>query len=135
MGSLILSNKENIKKAKRIRKVFGGAMRQAGYLAAAGIYALDHNIKRLQEDHRRAKILGKILQNHPNIDYVLPVDTNIVIFGLKGDLTASKFVSQLSNKGLLSIPFGPQEVRFVTHLDFNDTMLNQTEEILKSIHI
>jgi threonine aldolase len=135
VGSLLLSSFEYIKKAKRIRKVFGGAMRQSGYLAAAGIYALDHNIKRLKEDHRRARVLGTILENHPNIKYVLPVDTNIVIFGLNEGLISDRFVSDLSKRGVLSVPFGPQEVRFVTHLDFNDTMLDQTEEILKAFQI
>jgi threonine aldolase len=135
VGSLLLSSYENIKKAKRIRKVFGGAMRQAGYLAAAGIYALDHNIERLKEDHRRARRLGTILENHPNVDYVMPVDTNIVIFGLNGKLTSHQFISELGERGILTIPFGPQEVRFVTHLDFDDNMLDQTEEILKAFHL
>jgi threonine aldolase len=134
VGSLLLSNSENIKKAKRVRKVFGGAMRQAGYLAAAGIYALDHNIQRLKEDHRRAKVLGKILQDHKNVKYILPVDTNIVIFGLNENLTSNQFVTQLSKKGVLTIPFGPQEVRLVTHLDFDDDMLDQTEKILKTLY-
>lgn len=135
VGSLLLSSAGNIKKAKRIRKVFGGAMRQAGYLAAAGIYAFDHNIERLKEDHQRARILGNILENHPNVSYVLPVDTNIVIFRLQDKLTAREFVSQLSSRGLLSIPFGHREVRLVTHLNFDDDMLAQTEKILKSFHI
>jgi len=135
VGSLILSNSENIKKAKRIRKVFGGAMRQAGYLAAAGIYALDHNIERLKEDHKRAKILGQILDNHVNIEYVLPVDTNIVICKLKDAFPAHDFVGRLNQKGVLSIPFGLHEVRFVTHLGFDDNMLDKTEKILTSFHI
>lgn len=135
VGSLLLSSFENIKKAKRIRKVFGGAMRQSGYLAAAGIYALDHNIERLKEDHRRARVLGTILENHPNVKYVLPVDTNIVIFCLNEGLISDKFVSDLSKRGVLAVPFGPQEVRFVTHLDFDDNMLDQTEEILKTYHM
>jgi len=135
VGSLLLSSSENINKAKRIRKVFGGAMRQAGYLAAAGIYALDHNIERLKEDHQRARILGKILQNHPNVKYVLPVDTNIVIFGMNGELTADRFIAELNKRDLLSVPFGPQEVRFVTHLDFDDSMLDRAVEILKSTHL
>jgi len=135
VGSLLMSSHENIRKAKRIRKVFGGAMRQAGYLAAAGIYALDHNIERLKDDHRRARAMGLIMESHPNVDYVLPVDTNIVIFRLKGQLTAHHFVSRLAEKGLLCVPFGQQEVRFVTHLDFDDTMLGQAEKILKSFYI
>jgi threonine aldolase len=135
VGSLLLSCSGNIEKARRIRKVFGGAMRQAGYLAAAGIYALDQNIDRLKDDHRRAKTLGLILKNHPNIASVLPVDTNIVIFKLKDDLTARYFVHELEKAGILSVPFGHQEVRFVTHLDFDENMLDQAETILKSFYI
>jgi threonine aldolase len=131
VGSLLISSAQNIKKAKRIRKVFGGAMRQAGYLAAAGIYALDHHIDRLKDDHRRAKELGQILEHHPNIDSVLPVDTNIVIFRLKEGIQARDFVLKLSRSGILSVPFGPREVRLVTHLDFDDTLLEQAKKILK----
>jgi len=135
VGSLLLSSAGNIKKARRIRKVFGGAMRQAGYLAAAGIYALDHNIERLKEDHRRATALGKMLDQHQNVEYVLPVDTNIVIFRLRGDLNAHRFVTELSKAGILSVPFGPKDVRFVTHLDYDDDMLDQTEQVLKSFQL
>jgi threonine aldolase len=135
VGSLLLSSHEHIFKAKRIRKVFGGAMRQAGYLAAAGIYALDHHIERLKEDHLRARVLGKILQDHPNVESVLPVDTNIVIFRLKEGIPSALFVSELGEKGVLAVPFGPREVRFVTHLDFDDNMLDQTENILRSLQV
>lgn len=135
VGSLLISSKEHIKKAKRIRKVFGGAMRQAGYLAAAGIYALDHHIDRLKDDHKRARILGRIMGSHPNVEEVLPVDTNIVIFRLKDELLATDFVKKLGIKGILSIPFGKQEVRFVTHLDFGDEDLQQVEDILTKFRI
>ena len=134
VGSLLISSRKNILMAKRIRKVFGGAMRQAGYLAAAGIYALDHNIERLKEDHRRARVLGEVLKGHPDVDYVLPVDTNIVIFGLKGELTAQHFVSKLEDKGILCVAFGLQEVRFVTHLDFDDEQLENAVKILRAFH-
>ena len=135
VGSLIISSEQNIKMATRIRKVFGGAMRQAGYLAAAGIYALDYNIDRLKEDHQRARELGNMLERHPNVDQVLPVDTNIVIFRLAGNLMAETFLEVLKEKGILAVPFGPQDIRFVTCLNYTDDMLNQTEAILKSIQI
>jgi len=135
VGSLIISNRENIQKAKRVRKVFGGAMRQAGYLAAAGIYALDFHIDRLKEDHKRAKIIGEALEELSFIDHVLPVDTNIVIFKLTGDLTTSKFLGILEKNGILAVPFGKQEVRFVTHLDFNDDMLDDSIRILKKLKL
>ena len=133
VGSLLLSNKENISRSKRIRKVFGGGMRQAGYLAAAGIYALDHHIHRLKDDHHRAGILGKVLEELDFVEYVLPVETNIVIFKLAGNRTANDFLSKLKEKGLLGIPFGKQEVRFVTHLHFNDDQLEQAVNQLKKI--
>ncbi len=133
VGSLLLSSRDLIKKARRIRKVFGGAMRQAGYLAAAGIYALDHHVTRLKDDHRRARELGKALGSLPFTKDVLPVDTNIVIFRLDGNLLAADMVRKLSEKGLLSVEFGKQEVRFVTHLDFTDEMLEQAIRILKSV--
>jgi threonine aldolase len=135
VGSLILSSRENIKKARRIRKVFGGAMRQAGYLAAAGIYALDHHIDRLKEDHRRAKIIGSVLNDLPYVEKVLPVDTNIIIFRLRGSLTTTRVLDKFQEAGILGVPFGKREVRFVTHLDFNDDLLDDTINILKKVKL
>ncbi len=133
VGSLILSTQENILKAKRIRKVLGGAMRQSGYLAAAGIYALDHHVNRLKEDHFRAKILGETLGKLPFVENVLPVDTNIVIFKLRGNLEAGKVLDRLKENNILAVPFGKQEIRFVTHLDYNEDDLGRTVDILKSM--
>ena len=133
VGSLLISSNEMIKKAKRVRKVFGGGMRQAGYLAAAGIYALDHHINRLKEDHDRASVIADTLKIQPYIEEVLPVDTNIIIFKLQGELTSETFLKVLNEKGISAVPFGPKEVRFVTHLDYDDSMLNKTIEILKTI--
>ncbi|HLF33383.1 MAG TPA: GntG family PLP-dependent aldolase [Cyclobacteriaceae bacterium] len=133
VGSLLIGSKELIKKARRARKVFGGAMRQAGYLAAAGLYALENHIGRLKEDHRRARELGKALEACSFVDEVLPVDTNIVIFRLTGDALASGMVKKLSVKGIQAVEFGKQEVRFVTHLDFTDDLLDQSIRILKSV--
>lgn len=91
VGSVLIGDRDFIKQARRYRKVMGGGMRQAGYLAAAGIYALDHHVKRLKEDHRRAKQLGKILETMEIVDRVEPVHTNIIVFHLKEN-NADKFL-------------------------------------------
>lgn len=133
VGSLLLGTKELIKKARRIRKVFGGGMRQAGFLAAAGIYALDHNVQRLKEDHRRAKQIGSELQSLPYVESVLPVETNIVIFNLTDKYSAASFDEALKPYGIRSSAFGKQTVRFVTHLDFTEDMLMKTVEVLRKL--
>jgi threonine aldolase len=93
IGSVLLGNKTDIKRARKIRKSFGGGMRQAGYLAAAAIYALDYHIQRLAEDHARARKLGEMLESHPLVSEVFPVVTNIVIARLKG-ITPEEFIGQ-----------------------------------------
>lgn len=133
VGSLLLGEKEFIRKARRVRKVFGGGMRQAGYLAAAGIYALENNINRLREDHQRAKQLAKTMSNLSYIDNVLPVDTNIIIFNLNEKLNPEAFVKKLADNNIKAVGFGKQAIRFVTHLDFTDEMLEKTEKVLKNI--
>ena len=133
-GSVLLGSKEFIKKGRRIRKVFGGGMRQAGFLAAAGIYALDNNVKRLIEDHKRAKEIEKILKQLPYVDSVLPVDTNILIFDINPKISSLDFEKKLAENNIRMAAFGKQTVRFVTHLDFTDEMLGQLEKVLKSIH-
>jgi threonine aldolase len=135
VGSLIISSAENIEKAKRVRKVLGGAMRQAGYLAAAGLYALEYHIDRLREDHERARTIGSTLEELPFVHEVLPVDTNIVIFRLAGNLTAVQVLERLQEVGILGVPFGKNEIRFVTHLDFDDDMLDDTLSNLKKLQV
>lgn len=134
VGSLLLSNKENIKRARRIRKVFGGAMRQAGYLAAAGIYALDHHIDRLKEDHCKARLMADILADCPKVSSVEPVDTNIIIFSLEKGIDVSQFLAQLKDHGILALGFGGNSIRMVTHLDVHDEMMNQFEKGIRSIN-
>ncbi|MCK9422735.1 MAG: beta-eliminating lyase-related protein [Bacteroidales bacterium] len=133
IGSLLLGSKAFVKRARRVRKAFGGAMRQAGYLAAAGIYALDHNIQRLKQDNDRARCLGKLLSSLPYIENVLPVETNIVIFNLTNKITEKDFLGKLKDHDIHALPLGPQSVRFVTHLDFTDEMLANVEKALKKI--
>lgn len=133
VGSLLLSNKANIKKARRVRKVFGGAMRQAGYLAAAGIYSLDNNIQRLKNDHEKARVIAKILLGCTLISNVEPVDTNIIIFSLEEGINVNDFLNQLKAQGILALGFGGNSIRMVTHLDINDEMMEQFELGIKSI--
>ncbi|QCR22426.1 low specificity L-threonine aldolase [Pontibacter sp. SGAir0037] len=133
VGSVLLGSEELILKARRIRKVLGGGMRQAGFLAAACIYALDHNIDRLQEDHQKAKQLEAILLNSGYIESVLPVETNIVIFKLNNRYTDQTFLNGLAKAGILAVSFGPQMIRFVTHLDFTQEMLQHTLQVLKAL--
>ena len=125
VGSLVLSSAENIKRAKRVRKSFGGGMRQSGYLAAAGIYALDNNIKRLTEDHRRAKIIYQALTSLSYINEILPVDTNIIVFSLIDEKPIEHFLNYLTENNIKAVAFGKQTVRMVTHLDFTDEMLDK----------
>ncbi len=124
IGSVLLGTKADIKRAKKVRKVFGGGMRQAGFLAAAGIYALDHQVERLKEDHRRARVLGQFLIQAPHVAEVLPVATNIVIARLEG-ISPETYLQELTQKGIKGVKFGKDLVRFVTHLDFSDTHLDE----------
>jgi threonine aldolase len=124
IGSVLLGTKADIKRAKKVRKVFGGGMRQAGFLAAAGIYALDHQVERLKEDHNRARVLGQFLVQAPQVVEVLPVATNIVIARL-GGISPEVYLQQLAAEGIKGVKFGKDLVRFVTHLDFGDTHLEE----------
>ena len=132
-GSVLLGSKEFIRQARRVRKLFGGGMRQAGFLAAAGIYALDHHVERLKEDHRRAKVIGETLANAHYVSSVLPVETNIIIFNLNDKMSPEQFVAKLAEHDIKATGFGKQAIRFVTHLDFTDEMLEKTVKALKSI--
>ncbi len=133
VGSLLIGTKDMVRKARRIRKVMGGGMRQAGYLAAAGIYALDHHVERLREDNRRAQVLGETLAAMPWVDHVRPVQTNIVIFDLAAPQTAYDFLEKIKQQGIYASPFGPATVRFVTHLDFSENMLERTVQVIKNL--
>jgi len=131
IGSVLLGTEAFIKKAKRVRKRFGGGWRQAGLLAAAGIYALDNQVDRLKEDHMRAQKIGEYCKDLSWIKNVLPVETNIVIVELRDDLLAPQVVNDLKNKGILCNAFGNHSLRFVTHLDFTDQHLQEFMDILK----
>ena len=124
VGSVLLGTTAFINEARRTRKVFGGAMRQAGFMAAAGVYALDNHITRLKEDHQRAKAIAEVLAKLPYIEEVYPAQTNIVIFKLNKSLTDKDFVNYLKEKNIHCSIFGPQIIRMVTHLDFTNEMLD-----------
>ena len=125
VGSILLGSKTHIAKALRIRKLFGGAMRQVGFLAAAGLYALDNNIERLADDHKKAKEIEQLLNSLSYIKKVEPVETNIIIFYVKDHLNAEDFISKMEEKNILLTPMGDGKIRIVTHLDFSDQMLEK----------
>ena len=122
IGSVLIGNEGIMKNAIRVRKLFGGNMRQVGYLAAAGLFALDNNIDRLAEDHKKAKEIGEVLGQLSLIKTVEPIETNIVIFELNDDVDETVFVQKLANNNIKIIGMGGGKLRMVTHLDYNDVM-------------
>lgn len=130
VGSVLVGSHEHIQKALRIRKVLGGGMRQAGYLAAAGLYALQNNVSRLEEDHRRAKELGAFLQQLPWIERVEPIETNILIFSLKPQFSDKDLIEKLKQKNIFISSMGKNKLRIVTHLDYKEVMHNYVMETL-----
>lgn len=133
VGSLLIGEDVYIKKARRIRKAMGGGMRQAGYLAAAGIYALDHHVERLKEDHQRARLLGEAVSALPFVRHVRPVQTNIVIFDVDTPYNGDAFIRKLASYGILASLFGPNTVRFVTHLDLSNEMMDRAITVIRNL--
>ena len=133
VGSLLLGTKPFIKKARRIRKVFGGGMRQAGFLAAAGLYALDHHINRLEQDHRHAKLLAECIEKKSFVKMLLPAETNILIFELQDGQSAPALVATLKEKGILGYAISPVRVRLVTHLDINESAIQKTIDLFNAL--
>lgn len=133
VGSVVLGSEAFIKKARRIRKVLGGGMRQAGFLAAAGIYALDNNVKRLKTDHLHARQLADALKGLSFVKTVLPADTNIVIFEIDNRYTTDDFIQKLDEHGIKCFAFGNQIIRFVTHLDVTPQMIDYACGVLKNL--
>jgi threonine aldolase len=130
VGSLLLGKADFIKEAKRVRKKFGGGWRQAGFLAAAGIYALDHHVKRLAEDHDKAKTLASTLESLPWVNKVVQPETNILIFHVdNGD----EIIEKLAQKEISIIAMAPNMLRIVTHLDFDYNQMERTVEILRAL--
>ncbi len=126
VGSVLIGNAAFIKKARRWRKVFGGGMRQAGSLAAAGIYALDHHVERLKEDHQKALIIKDALLRKDFVTEIFEVETNIVIAKIEGKYNAIQLTSVLKEQNILVIAMTPTLVRFVLHLNISNEMLATT---------
>jgi len=134
-GSLLIGSRELIAKAHRNRKLLGGGMRQAGYLAAAGLFALEHNLARLKEDHAKAKVLEGELCSLPYVTNVLPVETNIVIFTLDERLSTDSFLDQLRDQRVRAGTMGQQSIRFVFHLDVSDSQLEALLGALRGVRM
>lgn len=128
IGSILLGSKKDIEKALRLRKLLGGGMRQVGFLAAAGIYALDNHVNRLAEDHQKAKEIGTVLKSCSYITKVESIETNIVIFYVDKEIGADNFIAKMKDKNILLTPMGEGKIRIVTHLDYT----NEMHEILLS---
>jgi len=135
VGSCLVGTKEYIRRAKRVRKLFGGGMRQSGFLAAAALYGLHHQRDRLAEDHANAKLIAQAIRATSTLSLAFStVDTNIVIVRLNESLgIATDFVKELAFRGVAALPFGPKSIRLVTHLDVNREQVLQACEILTAL--
>jgi threonine aldolase len=133
VGSLLLGKSHFIKKARRIRKVFGGGMRQAGFIAAAGLYALQNNISRLAEDHANTQLIAAAVANNLLVKELMPVETNIIIFELKEGLSAPDLVSRLKQENILGYAISPTKIRLVVHLDITKEMIIKTIEAFSTL--
>ncbi len=135
MGSVLIGNQNLMDKAMRVRKVLGGGMRQLGYMAAAGIYALDHHVDRMEDDHRRAKELGNVLAESDFVSNVEPVDTNILIFNLKKEVDQRSFTSQLLKDNIHISDMGQGKLRIVTHYDYSEEAHTYLMDYLKNLKV
>ncbi|HEU5366237.1 MAG TPA: GntG family PLP-dependent aldolase [Hanamia sp.] len=133
IGSVLLGNNEFIQKARRVRKVFGGGMRQAGYMAAAGIYALENNIDRLALDHRHAKEIEQALLKKDFTGETMPVETNIIIFQVKGNYTAKTLTEEFKKHHILVSAISPTQIRMVLHLDVSKEMVDKTIRVIEEL--
>lgn len=135
VGSLLLGNHEFIQKARRVRKVFGGGMRQAGIIAAAGLFALENNIERLKDDHFHAKELEKVLKKFSWVDYIMEVETNIIVIVMRDPSLRDQIIAKLKEKHILTVPFGPGMIRMVTHMDISERDIHYTIDKLKELKL
>lgn len=132
LGTVLVGSKEAMKNAMRVRKVLGGGMRQVGYIAAAGLYALDHHLDRLKEDHKRASEIAKVLSELEYVKKVEPTETNIVIFYLNESLSEDRFTNDLLKKNVKISNMGQGKLRLVTHLDYTEEMHQTFLNILEN---
>lgn len=132
-GSVLIGDAAVMKNAIRVRKILGGGMRQIGYLAAAGLYALDHNYKKLKSDHIKAQEIANVLKTASFVNKVEKVETNIIIFSLKSELDDTIFLKSLEDKGLLLSSLGRNIIRIVTHMDYTSIMHDKFLSIIKQM--
>ena len=135
VGSLLLGTKEFIHKARRVRKVMGGGMRQAGIIAAGGLFAMKNNVDRLKQDHARAQLIGDTLQKQAWVLEVFPVETNIVVICLKIEAHKEIVIQEFKEQGILVSSFGDGMIRLVVHLDITDEDITQTCNAIQSIQL
>ena len=133
IGSILISNNNFIKKARRVRKVLGGGMRQAGYMAATGIYALENNIDRLAEDHIHAQQIAGVLSKKEFVQNILPVETNIIIFESSPPFTAAEISNKLKAKNILAIPISSTQIRMVFHLGVTAKMIEYSLDVIEKL--
>ncbi len=133
MGSVLLGKSRLMEKAIRVRKVLGGGMRQIGFMAAAGIYAIDNNLERLADDHKKALEISEVLQKQSYVAYVEPTETNIVIFYLSKSISEEKFIATLQQKNIKISSMGQGKLRIVTHLDYTDAMHHRLLQVLEEL--
>ena len=133
VGSVLIGSADFIRKARRVRKVMGGGMRQAGIIAAGGLFALKNNVDRLGDDHHRAKQLEVALNQVDWVEEVIPVETNIVVAILRDVQQQEEILSRLKEKGILAVSFGTGMIRFVTHLDINEKDIEQCIQVIKEL--
>ena len=133
IGSILIGNKKFIHQARRTRKVFGGGLRQAGFMAASGLYALQHNVKRLELDHIHARQIALALKQKPFTGYMLPVETNIIIFEVQAPYTAKALAEKFREYHIKCIAISPTQVRMVTHLDINEQMVKEVINVIQHL--
>lgn len=133
IGSILMGPAAFIRQARRVRKAFGGGMRQAGFMAASGIYALENNVARLAIDHDHAKRIGAALEKKDFVRSIIPVVTNIVIFEVDQNGCARELAQQLKGKGILAIAIAANQIRFVTHLDISPAMVDEVVAVIEQL--
>jgi threonine aldolase len=134
IGSILIGPAAFIRHARRVRKVFGGGMRQAGFMAAAGVYALENHIDRLAHDHAHARRIASALEKKKFVRSIMPVETNIIIFEVEGDGCAKQLAQRLREKDILAIPISANQIRFVTHLDISAEMVDKVVSVIEQLN-
>jgi threonine aldolase len=134
VGSVLVGDRETVDRARYFRKMYGGGMRQAGILAAAGLYALEHNVSRLAEDHARARRLAEALAGMDRVRInVEDVKTNMIFFSLRDGLDPYEAVRRLDQRGIKMLAMRPGVIRAVTHLDVNDEQIDRAIEACREV--